>query len=133
MAAVVVSNSYVSSNPDIPVKMTLDAGANVQHVIVDSGGGSSSSTTATRTQVADTNTDALILASNTSRVGASIQNDSSAVLYLALGTVAATTTDYSVRMVQYSYFEVPFGYKGQIRGIWATDPGDGAARITEYT
>ena len=31
------------------------------------------------------------------------------------------------------YYEVPFGYTGQLTGIWATDPGDGAARVTEIT
>lgn len=94
---------------------------------------SATSTTTTRSQVADNAADVLILASNTSRKGASIQNDSSAVLYLGLGTTTVSATNYSARMVQYAYFEVPFNFTGEIRGIWASDPADGAARITEFT
>ncbi len=88
--------------------------------------------TATHSSVADTATSTTLLSSNTSRLGASITNDSSAVLYVKLGTTASAT-DYAVRMVQYAYFEVPYGYTGRIDGIWATDPGDGAARIVEFT
>lgn len=35
MAQVVVSNGWVSNNPDFPVKVTSDGGALVQHMIVD--------------------------------------------------------------------------------------------------
>lgn len=90
------------------------------------------SPTATTSQVADTASSTTLLALNANRLGATIQNDSSAALYVKLGTTA-TATDYTVRMVQYAYYEVPFGYTGRIDGIWATDPGDGAARITELT
>lgn len=90
------------------------------------------STTATTTQVADTATSTMLLSANAGRFGATIQNDSSAVLYVKLGTTASAT-NYTVRLVQYAYFEVPFGYTGRIDGIWATDPDDGAARITELT
>ena len=88
--------------------------------------------TATVTTVADTASSTTLLALNNARLGASIHNDSSAVLYVKLGTTASAT-DYTVRMVQYAYYEVPYGYVGHIDGIWASDPGDGAARITEYT
>jgi hypothetical protein len=88
--------------------------------------------TATVTTVADTATSTTLLASNANRLGAAIQNDSSAVLYVKFGTTASAT-DYTVRMVQYAYYEVPYGYTGRIDGIWASDPGDGAARITELT
>lgn len=89
--------------------------------------------TATRTQVADSATDVLVLASNVARVGATIWNDSSATLFLGLGTVAVTATNYTARIVTGAYYEVPKGFTGEIRGIWATDPGDGAARVTELT
>lgn len=90
------------------------------------------SATGTTTQVADTASSTTLLASNTNRLGASIQNDSSAVLYLKCGATASAT-DYTVRLIQYAYYEVPFNYTGRIDGIWASDPGDGAARITEFT
>jgi hypothetical protein len=91
------------------------------------------SATATTTQVADNAASVTILASNTGRLGATILNDSSAALYLRLGSSAATTTNYTVRITQYGYYEVPFRYTGAITGIWASDPGDGAARVTELT
>lgn len=102
-------------------------------VMTQPGSPASSATTATRTQVADNAADVLLLAANAARLGGTIANDSSAALYLGLGTTAVTTSNYSVRLVQNAYFEIPFGFTGQIRGIWASDPGDGAARVTELT
>ena len=90
-----------------------------------------SATTNTRSSVAAAAVDTLILASNTSRLGATVFNDSTAILYLALGTVAASTTDFTLKMAAASYYEVPFGYTGQIRGIWAS--ATGSARIGEST
>jgi hypothetical protein len=87
--------------------------------------------TATVTSVADTASSTTLLASNASRLGASITNDSSARLYVKLGTTASAT-DYTVSLAQNDYYEVPFGYTGRIDGIWASDPNAGAARITEY-
>jgi len=89
--------------------------------------------TATQNTVNDSSSSGTILASNANRLGATIANDSSAVLYLRLSSSAATSTNYTVRMVQYSYYEVPFGYTGAITGIWASDPNDGGARVTEIT
>lgn len=88
--------------------------------------------TGTTSQVADTGSSTTLLAANTSRLGCSIQNDSSAVLYLKCGATASAT-DYTARLVQYAYWEAPYGYTGVIDGIWASDPGDGAARVTEFT
>lgn len=88
--------------------------------------------TATTTGVTDNAASVTLLAANGARKGAIIANDSSAALYVKFGTTA-TTTDYTVRIAQNGYFEVPFGYTGRIDGIWATDPNDGGARITELT
>lgn len=90
-------------------------------------------TTGTNSSVSDSASSVTILASNANRLGATISNDSSAALYLLLGSTSASTTNYSARITQYGYYEVPFGYTGQINGIWASDPNDGAARVTELT
>jgi hypothetical protein len=90
-------------------------------------------TTGTNSTVADNAASVTILASNSSRIGATVTNDSSANLYLLLGSTTASTTNYTVILTRYSYYEVPFGYTGQLTGIWASDPGDGAARVTELT
>lgn len=85
----------------------------------------------TTTLVADNSGSVTLLAANANRLGATIANDSSAALYIKLGGTASLTS-YTARVAQYGYYEVPFGYTGVIDGIWATDPGDGAARITEF-
>jgi hypothetical protein len=89
--------------------------------------------TATRTQVADSAGSVTILASNTNRKGAVILNDSSAILFLALGTGTATSTNHTTRLYQYQAYVVPDCYTGQIIGVWETDPNDGGARVTELT
>jgi hypothetical protein len=87
---------------------------------------------ATVTSVADNASSVELLPANADRLGASIVNDSSAALYVEMGATASLTS-YSVKLTTDSYLEVPFGYTGAIAGIWATDPDDGSARITEYT
>lgn len=89
------------------------------------------SATPSQTSVNDTASSTTILASNANRLGATVYNDSTAVLYLKLGATASTTS-FTVAMAAASYYEVPFGYTGVIDGIWASD-ASGAARITELT
>ncbi|MGH6879512.1 MAG: hypothetical protein ACREFM_01235, partial [Hypericibacter sp.] len=91
------------------------------------------STTATQTQVADSATDVTILASNSARKGASVTNTSTTNLFLRAGTTAATTSNYTVKLVPDAYYEVPAGFTGAIHGIWATDPNTGNANVTEYS
>jgi hypothetical protein len=86
----------------------------------------------TVTSVADNAASTQLLASLSTRLGASITNTSSAALFVKCGTTASLT-DFSVRIPQWGYYEVPAGYNGRIDGIWETDPGDGAAKITEFT
>lgn len=87
--------------------------------------------TSTQSTVADSATNVTLLAANAKRTGATIFNDSTATLYVKLGATA-TTTSYTTKVVTGALYELPFGYTGQVDGIWASDPGDGAARITEF-
>lgn len=92
--------------------------------------------TATLTNVGDSASSVTVLAANSARIGATITNDSSAVLYLKFGATASTTS-YTVSLAgsgsaPFSYYEVPAGYTGIIDGIWASDAG-GNARVTEIT
>lgn len=96
------------------------------------GGGATAAGTATVTSVADSATSVTLKALNASRLGLSIVNDSSARLYIKCGTTA-TVTDYTVSLGQHESWECPFGFTGRVDGIWETDPGTGAARVTEYT
>lgn len=86
------------------------------------------SVTPTQTSVAASATTVSLLASNANRKGATLYNDSTAILYLKLGATASTTS-YSVQMASNTYYEVPYGYIGAIDGIWALATGN--ARITE--
>jgi hypothetical protein len=71
-----------------------------------------------------------LLASNASRKGATIYNDSTSVLYVKFGTTASNTS-FTVRMIANAYYEVPFSHTGRIDGIWASATGN--ARVTEFT
>lgn len=85
-------------------------------------------TWATLANVAGSATSVTLIASNSARKGATIWNDSSAILYVKFGTTASTTS-CTVKMVADAYFEVPFGYSGIITWIWAS--ATGSARVTE--
>lgn len=89
------------------------------------------SSTATQTSVAGAAISTSLLASNAARLGATVYNDSTAILYLLLGGGTASTTVYSVQLAASAYYEVPFGYTGAIKGIWASATGN--ARLTELT
>ena len=88
------------------------------------------SSTATRTDVAGSAVSVTVLASNASRKGATIYNDSTKKLYAKFG-VTASTSDFTVLLDPGSYYEVPFGYTGRIDGIWSA--ANGFARLTELT
>lgn len=90
-------------------------------------------TAATKSAVADNAADVQLLASNPLRQNFSVTNDSTAVLYLSYGSVAASTTSYTVQVPPNSFYSDDMGFTGEIRGIWASDPNTGAARITELT
>ena len=88
--------------------------------------------TSSSSSVAASVTSGTLLAANTARIGATVANDAGgAVLYVLLGTGTASSTSYTVAVPAGGYYEVPFGYTGQIDGVWASASGN--ARITELT
>lgn len=88
--------------------------------------------TSTLSNVSGSASNVTLLASNGSRKGAMIYNDSSALLYVKFGTTASTTS-FTVLMQAGAFFELPGPtiYTGIIDGIWAS--ATGAARVTEIT
>jgi len=82
------------------------------------------------TSVAASASNVTCLASNANRLGATISNDSTADLFLKLGSTASSSS-YTVRLFQDSYFRAPAGYTGVIDCIWASATGN--ARVTELT
>jgi len=72
-----------------------------------------------------------LLAANTARLGFSVFNDSAAVLYLLLGSSAASVTSYTAQVPTNALYEPPIRYVGDVQGVWAS--ATGAARVTELT
>ena len=93
------------------------------------------SSTSTSSNVSAATSSTTLLAANMLRIGASIANDSTDILYIKFGT-AASTTSYKVALSGKgsgvaNYYEIPAGYNGIITGIWSGT--NGAARIAEET
>lgn len=86
------------------------------------------SQTAVRSVIPAGTTDRLILATGAFRRGGIIHNNSSGMLYLALGAAPASTTSFSVRLATQTTFNIPFGYTGEIRGVWSNNNGN--AQVT---
>ena len=85
--------------------------------------------TSTVTAVTSSATVVTLLAANTARVGALVVNNSTATLYLKLGS-AASLTSWSVQLDPGAYWEMPRRYyTGIITGIWSAVNGD--AKVTE--
>jgi hypothetical protein len=88
--------------------------------------------TATQTSVVSTvTTNTTLLAANANRLGASIYNESTSVLFILLGTGTESTTVYTLQMAAGAYYEVPNAFTGIIKGHWVT--ANGSARVTELT
>jgi hypothetical protein len=88
------------------------------------------SATATSSAVNASTTSVSLLAANTSRKGATIWNASTAILYLDLDA-ASSNSAYAVQIGAGDYYEVPFGFTGEISGVWAA--ANGNAQIREFT
>lgn len=87
--------------------------------------------TGTLTNVASSASSVTILTANPARKGAMMFNESTQILYLKLAASAASATSYTVQLAAGAYYEVPFSYTGEMRGIWAS--ANGSARVTELT
>lgn len=115
-------------------KTTAGGGSYVDVKVTPSGAlvtDESVASTTSNTSVAASASNVTLLSTNTSRLGATIWNESTTeTLYLKLGTTASLTS-YTAQLFPSGYYEVPYGYTGQIDGIWTSASGN--ARITELT
>lgn len=117
----------------------VDGSGNVQALLVDTTGrlitSEAPASVGTMSSVAASASAVTVLAANASRLGATVVNDSAAILYLGLSATTPTNALYTVAIQPTgtvgSYYEVPFRYTGIIRGIWASATGN--ARVTELT
>jgi hypothetical protein len=148
IADVVVTTGFATDAESLQVAGTDGVNARVLalntsgHLKIEDGGNTitvdgtvattpQKASTSNITSVADINTTTTLLSANSSRLGATIYNDSSASLYLKLGATASLTS-FSVKIDPNGYYEVPFSYTGIIDGIWDSN-SSGSARITELT
>ncbi len=89
------------------------------------------SRTATQTSVASSLSSVELLAVNTQRVGVTVWNDSRTRLYISVDGAAASLTNAFMRLEAGDSVEVPFGFKGQMFGIWPHG-ASGFARVAEW-
>lgn len=89
------------------------------------------SISATLTNITASTSNQTLAAANAARRGVAVYNDSvTATLYIKYGTTASATS-FTVRLAPGDYYESPFGYTGQVDGVWTA--ADGAARVTEIS
>lgn len=87
--------------------------------------------TATLSNVSSSATNVTLKASNASRLGLLIYNDSTSNLFVKFGATASATS-FTVLLGPGAYYEVPAPvYTGIVDGIWSS--ASGSARITEIT
>jgi hypothetical protein len=85
----------------------------------------------TLSNVASAAADTLLLAANPNRAAATIWNDSTATLFVNLGTTVSSATNYTAQVLTQAGYTVPATWTGMVRGIWAS--ANGFARVTELT
>lgn len=128
-------NGKIPSNLTVTATRLLVDGSGVTQPVSISGTVATTSgaaTTSSVTSVSGSATSVSILASNSSRKNATFYNDSTATLYLKLGTTASTTS-YTIQLPPQGYYEIPVGavYTGAIDGIWSS--ATGAVLVTELS
>jgi hypothetical protein len=84
--------------------------------------------TVTITSPASNTSNVTLLAANANRLGVHIFNDSTAVMYIKLGTVASTTS-YTHQLPSLGSWTVPFNYTGNIDAVWFAV--NGSAKVSE--
>lgn len=146
---------YVSEDNPLPVTATIDVGdVEIGAVEIKDGTGATRAAvlttvptaadpglvtrplevkpaTAVLATVASSASTVVLKASNTARLGLSVFNDSTAILYLAFAATASTSA-FTVKVGAGGYYELPGPvYTGAVSGIWAS--ANGNARVTEVT
>jgi hypothetical protein len=123
-----LDSATLAALESITIGTALPAGTNALGTVGVTSQPSASS--ATVTQVTSSATSVTLKASNASRKGLSVFNDSTAVLYLKFGATASATS-FTVKIGAGEYWESPAApvYTGVVDGIWAS--ANGFAYVTE--
>jgi hypothetical protein len=124
-----------AASAKLPASLGQKTMANSMSVAVASDQGTlpvkeTRASTAAVTSVSAAVADTSLLAGNSNRLGAAVFNDSTASLYLKLGT-GASTTSFTILLNRYDYYEIPWPYTGAVNGYWSS--ATGSARVTELS
>lgn len=109
-------------------------GTNFRRLVTDTLGTQvirQKASTSTHANVSTSTTSATLIAANALRLGGSVYNDSSVVLYVATNGSAASATNFKIAMAAGSYYEIPAGITTLVTGVLAS--GTGTARVDEDT
>ena len=89
----------------------------------------------TNGEIASSTSSTVLFSDNPKRMGATVYNSSTAILYVKLGTEASSSS-FNVALAALTggiggYYEVPGGYTGPVTGVWAS--ANGSAKTAELS
>jgi hypothetical protein len=119
--------------PPTPWSITLEAlegGLNAMPLFSTDSSQTLTTAAAATTEVTASTTSVALLPVNANRKGCTIHNTSNDFLYIDFDS-AVTNTAYAVRIAANGYYELPFGFTGEVSGAWAK--ANGKAQIREFT
>ena len=83
--------------------------------------------------IADTTSSTTLAVGNPARLGLSIVNNSSAILWILCSeSLPAANDQYTAMLMPGAMWECPVRYTGSVLGIWSEDTSTGLALVTEY-
>jgi hypothetical protein len=107
--------------------LSLDTAGNLRVAAV-----TNKASTSNVTSVPGATSSTSVLAANSSRIFASIYNNTNKNMYILLGSGTASTSNFSILVMTTAYWEVPNDYTGAINAIWS--PGvTGSCLVTELS
>jgi len=107
-------------------------GTSAHPVVISGAVTTNKATTSTVASVAGATSSTAVLAANANRIAASIYNGTNKNMYVLCNSGTASTSNFTILLMQGSYWEVPSDYTGAINAIWASGVS-GNALVTEYT
>jgi hypothetical protein len=139
MAGGIITLKHFIEGAPRPVQYWSDDGTpkgNLTQIFSDGSGNTGSAAPSATSSISTVNaatSATLLLAPNTARLGATIVNDSTAILYVLLGTGTVSPTNYTyaidAKTTVPGFVDIPDNWVGQISGIWSA--ANGKALITE--
>lgn len=90
------------------------------------------SSTSAVTTVAGSTSNTAVLASNANRIAAAIYNNTNTNMYVLCNSGTASTSNFTILLMQGSYWEVPSDYTGAINAVWKSGV-TGSVLVTEFT